>query len=113
MLNGKPASMTSRKILPRPVAADWAWQLRGACRSGSDGMFFHPDRERGPARQDRDERAKAVCARCPVIVECRRHAIAAEEPYGVWGGQDERERRLVIARRRRDRARTCEPSLKG
>jgi len=38
-------------------------------------------------------------------VECRRHALAAEEPYGVWGGQDEHERRLLITRRRR--ARKC------
>lgn len=97
--------MTSRKVLPRPVATDWAWQLRAACRGGPDAVFFHPDLERGSARQDRDNRAKAVCARCPVIVECRQHAIIAEEPYGVWGGQDEHERRLVIARRRRENRR--------
>ena len=103
--------MTSRKRLPRPVAADWAWQLHGACRGTEEALFFHPDRERGPARQRRDDEAKAVCARCPVIVECRRHALAVEEPYGVWGGQDEHERRMLISHRRR--ARKCEPSLRG
>ena len=95
--------MTSRRVLLRPIAAEWAWQLRAACRDGPEAVFFHPDLERGSARQDRDERAKAVCARCPVITQCRRHAIAAEEPYGVWGGQDENERRVAIARRRRAR----------
>ena len=93
--------MTSRKTLPRPVADDWAWQLRAACRDGPETMFFHPDLERGPARRARDARAKQVCARCPVIMECRRHAMATEEPYGVWGGQDEHERRAAIARQRR------------
>lgn len=101
----------TRKSLTRPVAAEWAWQLRGACRDEAEAAFFHPDQERGPARQYRDDRAKAVCARCPVIVECRRHALTAEEPYGVWGGQDEHERRIQIAHRRRDcRTRKCEPS---
>jgi WhiB family redox-sensing transcriptional regulator len=94
--------MTSSKTRPRPVAADWAWQLSGACRGAEDAVFFHPDLERGSARRVRDEQAKAVCARCPVIVQCRRHAIAAEEPYGVWGGQDETERRAAIAHRRRE-----------
>jgi WhiB family redox-sensing transcriptional regulator len=93
--------MTSRRVVARAVAAEWAWQLRAACRGAPGAVFFHPDSERGPARRDRDVKAKAVCAHCPVIVECRRHALAAEEPYGVWGGQDEHERRAAIARRRR------------
>jgi WhiB family redox-sensing transcriptional regulator len=97
--------MTSRRVVGRATVAKWAWQLRAACRGRSDTVFFHPDDERGPARRERDEKAKAVCARCPVIVECRRHAIAAEEPYGVWGGQDEHERRLLIAHRRRQNRR--------
>ncbi|GLY65971.1 hypothetical protein Atai01_25900 [Amycolatopsis taiwanensis] len=37
---------------------------------------------------------------CPVIVECRHHALTAEEPFGVWGGLDETERRAAITRRK-------------
>ena len=40
----------------------------------------------------RDERAKQVCATCPVLQQCREHALAAREPYGVWGGMTEDER---------------------
>ena len=98
--------MTSRRVAHRPVDDDWSWQLRGACRGARSAVFFHPDHERGQARRNRDAKAKAVCACCPVIVECRRHAITAEEPYGVWGGQDETERRLAIAHRHRSRATT-------
>lgn len=88
--------------MPQAVAAEWTWQLRAACRGAPNAVFFHPDQERGQSRRSRDEQAKAVCAHCPVIVECRRHAIDAEEPYGVWGGQDEDERRVLIARKRRE-----------
>ncbi|GAA1170690.1 hypothetical protein GCM10009584_09540 [Ornithinimicrobium humiphilum] len=33
-----------------------------------------------------------VCATCPVLERCRAHALAAREPYGVWGGMTEEER---------------------
>jgi WhiB family redox-sensing transcriptional regulator len=55
-------------------------------------FFFHPDGERGPARASRERRAKAVCESCPVMEPCRRHALAAGEPYGIWGGLSESER---------------------
>jgi WhiB family redox-sensing transcriptional regulator len=70
----------------------WAWQLEGACREADPRIFFHPDGERGPARVKRDAAALAVCARCPVIRECRQHGLAVKEPYGVWGGLTEDDR---------------------
>ena len=39
-----------------------------------------------------------MCATCPVIINCREHALATHEPYGVWGGLTEEERRAQIAR---------------
>jgi WhiB family redox-sensing transcriptional regulator len=55
-------------------------------------VFFHPEGERGPARRRRDDAAKAVCATCPVLRQCREHALTVREPYGVWGGMTEQER---------------------
>ena len=46
-----------------------------ACRGVSPGVFFHPEGERGPRRRNRDAQAKAVCAGCPVVAECRTHAL--------------------------------------
>ncbi|GAB6901297.1 WhiB family transcriptional regulator [Kineosporia succinea] len=78
--------------LPGPVADLWEWQLEGACRTADPRVFFHPEGERGPARRQRDVAAKSVCARCPVLDQCREHALQVREPYGVWGGMTEDER---------------------
>jgi WhiB family redox-sensing transcriptional regulator len=66
-------------------------------------QFFHPDGERGSARQHREERAKAICRTCPVLVRCREHALAVREPFGVWGALGETERRALIVHRQRAR----------
>jgi len=78
--------------LPAPVAALWDWQLDGSCRAVSPEVFFHPEGERGLARRSRDDAAKQVCLGCPVIRQCREHALSVREPYGVWGGMSEDER---------------------
>lgn len=78
------------------------WQQQGACAGLTDHWFFHPDNERGHARDVREAAAKLVCERCPVLARCREHALAAREPYGVWGGLGESERRAMLSRRRRD-----------
>jgi WhiB family redox-sensing transcriptional regulator len=85
--------MTDTRRLPKPVANEWDWQLQGSCQGLNSNVFFHPDGERGSARSRRADRAKAICKRCPVLEQCRRHALSAREPYGVWGGLTEEERR--------------------
>ena len=86
--------------LPKPVASEWEWQHEGACRELPSEMFFHPDGERGPRRRNRENTAKAICATCPVIEACRKHALAVQEPYGIWGGLSEDDRLAIINQRR-------------
>jgi WhiB family transcriptional regulator, redox-sensing transcriptional regulator len=88
-------TMAEISRLPGPVADLWEWQLDGSCRTADPRLFFHPEGERGPARRDRDAAAKAVCASCPVLQQCRRHALTVREPYGVWGGMTEDERNAL------------------
>jgi WhiB family transcriptional regulator, redox-sensing transcriptional regulator len=76
----------------QPLADLWDWQLEGFCRVENPDVFFHPVGERGPARRNRDEAAKAVCMACPVLQPCRQQALQVREPYGVWGGLTEQER---------------------
>lgn len=33
------------------------------------------------------ERAKVLCAPCPIRVQCLTGALEREEPWGVWGGE--------------------------
>ena len=91
-------SVASVRPLPTPVTEVWDWQLQAACRGMDGAVFFHPERERGAAKEGRDERAKAVCRTCPVIASCRRYALEVQEPYGVWGGLTAAER-AALARR--------------
>ncbi|WP_037368951.1 WhiB family transcriptional regulator [Amycolatopsis orientalis] len=87
--------------LPNVVAEEWEWQLRGSCRGADSSLFFHTDNERGSARERRESRAKAICHTCPVLAQCRKHAMTVEEPYGIWGGLGEIERRELFMRERR------------
>ena len=83
---------------PEPAAgalAFWSWRLQAACRDIDSAVFFPADGERHPERSAREARAKAICARCPVIRECATYALGAGERYGVWGGLSEQERAAV------------------
>ncbi len=84
--------MADVRRLPVPVTEIWDWQMHGSCRHLNSDLFFHPERERGPARADREALAKKVCRDCPVLEQCRDHALAVQEPYGVWGGLSVAER---------------------
>ncbi len=82
---------------------EYGWQWRAACRGEDTGLFFPPAHpELKEDRELRERRAKAICATCPVRVECLEYATRIREPYGIWGGLNEIERRLMM--RRRDRA---------
>ncbi len=36
--------------------------------------------------------ARAICAGCPVQVECLSYAMETNQPDGIWGGMSARER---------------------
>ena len=88
--------MTDERRLPAPREGDWDWQMDAACRGQDTSNFYHPENERGPSPARREFRAKAVCASCPVVKQCLRWALAAREPYGVWGGLSTEERESLL-----------------
>ncbi|GGO97645.1 WhiB family transcriptional regulator [Wenjunlia tyrosinilytica] len=90
--------------LAHPGDAGGPWHAGAACRRDEAGLFFAPSKEPTAARLAREEAAKRVCSNCPVLLECREHALLQPEPYGVWGGLTAAERRVVLARRRRREA---------
>jgi WhiB family transcriptional regulator, redox-sensing transcriptional regulator len=85
--------------LPKPLLDTWQWQHLGACKDLPSEFFFHPDGERGARRRNREIRAKAVCSTCPVLQQCRKHALSIQEPYGIWGGLSEDDRLEILSAR--------------
>ena len=74
-----------------------AWQFRAACRGEDAALFFAPGYfERSQEKLGREARAKAICARCPVRMDCLDYALRTREPHGVWGGLNEIERRALL-----------------
>ena len=61
-------------------------------------MFFPPSTtERKDERERRETRAKSICRICPVKSQCLEYAMEIREPYGIWGGLTEAERRTILA----------------
>lgn len=56
------------------------------------------------------ERAKALCAGCPVRRACLAAALLRREPWGVWGGQILQDGHVVPFKRGRGRPRTHFPT---
>ena len=70
------------------------WQQYGSCRHVDADLFFPPfEVEPTGDRHAREAQAKAICAECPVRLECLEWALSVAEPHGVWGGYTESERR--------------------
>lgn len=70
----------------------WDWQDLAKCRDEPSDLFFGPEREPAAVRRARERDATRICRRCPVLKECRMHALSVPELYGVWGGTTEEER---------------------
>lgn len=85
---------------------DWpdglpTWRANAACLDMDPETFF-PQGTTGSAL-DQIDRAKAVCANCPVITACLDYALDTGQDAGVWGGTTEDERRRIRRKRQRER----------
>ncbi|MHB1598796.1 MAG: WhiB family transcriptional regulator [Acidimicrobiales bacterium] len=61
------------------------WSDQAACKGLSTSLFFPRDGE--PAKA-----AREICARCPVVEQCRAVAVADASLHGIWGGTSPEER---------------------
>src|SRR5215471_525789 len=85
------------------VVEDQSWMDSAACK-GHTELFFSPhvhgpqcnseciDGRREKGRNDRVNKARALCRPCPVRVECLTFAMITMQTDGLWGGLTERER---------------------
>lgn len=82
-----PNSIRRWLLMPRPVPmprldSDDSWMPEGLCNTVDPELWF-PDRGNGTSLK-----AKAICRECPVVERCLMWALAHNEPYGIWGGED-------------------------
>ncbi len=68
------------------------WRHRAACRDTDPDLFFPVGDDQAPANAAQIERAKQVCASCPVRLRCLLWAMNTKTDHGVWGGMTEAER---------------------
>ena len=71
------------------------WSNRAACLTSEPEVFFPIGN--GGGALDEVSAAKAICAACAVLSECRDYALRTRQPFGVWGGLDEEQRRAIWA----------------
>lgn len=87
-----------------PVLADVTdWRGLARCKDADPALFFGPGHEEAQAKFRREERAKAVCAACPVQAACLAFAQGHDERAGIWGGLDDEERAALRQRPRTGR----------
>lgn len=72
---------------------DTNWMAQGKCREHDPETFF-------PSDFVGVERAKRICADCPVRELCLEYALFHRIEHGVWGGSSERGRRRIRQQRR-------------
>lgn len=89
---------------PTQLAAELVadWRARAAC-SGYPNTLFFPSSD--AVDEPSIEKAKAICAVCPVIDDCLQYALETNQRSGIWGGTSEKERKSLrrkwLAERRR------------
>ena len=82
------------------LLGDIGWRENAACLEYPALLFFGMDDSESPAeRRAREDKAKSICATCLVRDECLEYALTIKEPYGIWGGLTEIERKAYLRRR--------------
>lgn len=86
-------------LLPDTKVGAADWMLQAACRDMPTEVFF-PKENRGRAgNTGLYDRARAICAECPVLAHCDAYATFVlpyqQSVQGVWGGLAPEERKAA------------------
>ena len=65
-----------------------SWKELADCREADPDIFF-------PGTKEEEAQAKRICAGCSVADLCLKYALEAREPFGIWGGASEKDRRRM------------------
>lgn len=89
---------------------DHAWRAHAACRGTDLNLWFPMPGAPSASSLERQRvaDATAICLDCPVRQACLDYALERTIWHGVWGGLTEHERKNLVVRERRARARERE-----
>lgn len=73
-----------------PASIDWEWRADALCAKN-----ISPTLDWFPKKHKKANAEKNVCAVCPVRQECVTYSVVTWQPWGVWGGYNDRERRII------------------
>jgi WhiB family redox-sensing transcriptional regulator len=96
---GRASGVSSGDVMPD------SWRGRASCL-GVDPDLFFPDGEASRVVRAQVARARAVCAACPVLAECREFELTPpssgglRNDFGVFAGMTADERRTELGARR-------------
>lgn len=90
------------------MTPDTTWMAEAACRGKDTALFYPASGDHASA-----ERAKAVCAGCPVREACLDYAVVNADPFGIWGGLAESGRRRLRRVRRIEAPETAKRRCPG
>jgi len=68
-----------------------SWYQQARCNRYDPEIFFD-------TRKRAERRAKGICAKCPVQPECLSFALQSGTEFGIWGGLNADERRMLVLR---------------
>ncbi|CAL9337204.1 WhiB family transcriptional regulator [Streptomyces sp. enrichment culture] len=74
-------------------AATYDWRDEAACVGEDPEIFFPLSDSAAPGSEA--SLARAICRRCPVLLDCRTWAIERGEDDGIWGATTAAQRRAV------------------
>jgi len=93
-------AIAAPRLVPREVPD---WHDAGLCRAFPELSWVHPGAAdafflaRKSTREAAELACRLICSVCPVRVECAVGALERGERWGIWGGLDYRDRKLVAA----------------
>lgn len=64
-----------------------AWRQRAACREHDPDLWFP-----NPGDEATREAALRICRYCPVMADCRAESERIGAPWGIWGGETQKQR---------------------
>ena len=87
-------SINSMQVWESYKKIDWE---KANCQNVGTNAFYMQDDEEASKRLAKTEYARAICAVCPIQMECLTYAFKHER-FGMWGGMTARERNYVATK---------------